>query len=113
MFSFRPRFPKKNNNIPTPVIKEKPKRLVKIPYHFQKNDIITYSNRDIKRELNKYPGLLKTLGHAYGYQIIYTGPDGSIDYWFCRDLPTTTKLLKYLNQQGWTVDWQEKPFKLH
>ena len=34
------------------------------------------------------------------------------DYWFCRDLPTTTKLLKYLNEQGWTVDWQEKPFIL-
>ncbi|AUC62043.1 hypothetical protein AA637_13225 [Cyanobacterium sp. HL-69] len=112
MFSFRPKFPKKKSPPPTPTIKERPKRLVKIPYHFQKNDIITYSDKDIKRELYKYPGLLKTLGHAYDYQIIYTSPNSRTDYWFCRDLPTTTKLLKYLNEQGWTVDWQEKPFIL-
>ncbi|MGY6529623.1 MAG: hypothetical protein ACXITR_06805 [Cyanobacterium sp.] len=110
MFSFRPKFPKKSSPNPPPVIKEKPKRLVKIPYHFQKNDIITYSDKEIKRELYKYPGLLKTLGHAYNYQITYTGFDGRSHYWFCKDLPTTTKLLKYLNEQGWIVDWQEKPF---
>ncbi|AFZ47857.1 hypothetical protein Cyast_1902 [Cyanobacterium stanieri PCC 7202] len=112
MFSFRPKFNKKNIPPPTPKIKERPKRLVKIPFHFQRNDIVTYSEKDMKRELYKYPGLLKTLGHAYQYEIIYTSKDGRVDYWFCRDLPTTTKLLKYLNEQGWTVDWREKPFVL-
>jgi len=112
MFSFRPKFTKKENTPPAPTIKQRPKRLIKIPYHFQKNNIITYSQRDIDRELQKYPGLLRTLGHAYQYQITYTDEDNRREYWFCRDLPTTTHLLKYLNEQGWTVDWQEKPFSL-
>lgn len=112
MFSFRPKFPKKRTPPPTPQIKERPQRLIKIPYHFQKNDVVTYSDKEIKRELYKYPGLLKTLGHAYQYQIIYTNEHNRSDYWFCRDLPTTTKLLKYLNEQGWTVDWREKPFQI-
>ncbi len=114
MFYFRPKFTKKPEKTPVNPVENKinprPKRLIKIPYHFQKNNIITYSQKDIQRELGKYPGLLKTLGHAYEYQIIYTGEDNQQEYWFCRDLPTTTKLLKYLNQQGWNIDWQEKPF---
>ena len=84
----------------------------KIPSHFQKNSIVTYSQTEIEAELEKYPGLLKTLGHAYQYQITVIGSDTKRDYWFCRDIQTSLTLLKYLNEQGWKVDWQEKPFIL-
>ncbi len=85
----------------------------KIPIHFQKNSIITYSKNEITQELKKYPGLLKTLSHAYQYQIILKDEEqNNQEYWFCRNLQATMPLLKYLNQQGWQVDWQEKPFSL-
>lgn len=86
---------------------------VKIPVHFQRNPIVTYSAVEINQELKKYPGLLKTLGHAYQYEIIFTDSEhNNKEYWFCRNLQVTMPLLKYLNQQGWQVDWQEKPFSL-
>ncbi|MBF2057719.1 MAG: hypothetical protein IGQ45_11010 [Cyanobacterium sp. T60_A2020_053] len=113
MFSFRPKFPKKES-IPV-TLKPPPQRPIKpvrIPRHFLKNSIITYSQRDIQREIKKYPGLLKTLSHAYQYQIIMTGENEQKEYWFCRDLGSTMPLLKYLNEQNWQVDWQEKPFIL-
>lgn len=92
----------------------KPKRYpVKIPVHFQRNNIVTYSSVEINQELKKYPGLLKTLGHAYQYEIIFIDNEqNSKEYWFCRNLQVTMPLLKYLNEQGWQVDWQEKPFSL-
>lgn len=82
----------------------------KIPYHFQKNSIITYSQSQIKKELKKYPGLLKTLGHAYQYEIIFIGENQEKQYWFCRNLEVMMPLLKYLKEKNWCVDWQEKPF---
>lgn len=86
---------------------------VKIPVHFQRNNIVTYSEVEITQELKKYPGLLKTLGHGYQYQIIFMDNEQGIkEYWFCRNLKVTMPLLKYLNEQGWQVDWQEKPFSL-
>jgi hypothetical protein len=62
--------------------------------------------------LAKYPGLLKTLGHAYEYQITVTSNENEKDYWFCRNIQYSVPLLKYLNEQGWNVDWQEKPFEI-
>lgn len=103
---------------PNRELKEKPMRVnrftkgPKIPSHFQKNSIVTYSQTEIESELEKYPGLLKTLGHAYQYQITVTGSDTKKEYWFCRDIQTSLTLLKYLNEQGWKVDWQEKPFNV-
>ncbi|BAQ65172.1 hypothetical protein [Geminocystis sp. NIES-3709] len=90
--------------------KENLKPKYKIPYHFQKNSIITYSQSEIKKELKKYPGLLKTLGHAYQYQIIFVNEDQEKQYWFCRNLEMVMPLLKYLKEKNWSVDWQEKPF---
>lgn len=84
----------------------------KIPIHFQKNAIVTYSQAEIEEELQKYPGLLKTLGHAYEYQITVTSNDNQKDYWFCRNIQYSTPLSKYLNEQGWSVDWKEKPFEI-
>lgn len=84
----------------------------KIPSHFQKNSIVTYSQAEIESQLNIYPGLLKTLGHAYEYQITVISNNDQKDYWFCRNLQCSLPLLKYLNQQGWNVDWQEKPFSI-
>ena len=95
-----------------PIRANKPNLGPKIPTHFQKNSIVTYSQTEIESELEKYPGLLKTLGHAYQYQIIVTSGDAQRDYWFCRDIQTSLPLLKYLNEQEWKVDWQEKPFNL-
>ena len=92
-------------------VHDKPvKRPGRIPAHFQKNQIITYSQREINQELRKYPGLLKTLAHAYQYELIFVAQDNNKEYWFCRDLQVALPLLKYLNEQGWRVDWQEKPF---
>lgn len=93
-------------------LKQSPKPQVKIPYHFQKNSIITYSQSEIKRELKKYPGLLRTLGHAYQYQIIFKDENQEKQYWFCHNLELVMPLLKYLNEQNWAVDWHEKPFKI-
>jgi hypothetical protein len=84
----------------------------KIPIHLQKNAIVTYSQAEIEAELAKYPGLLKTLGHAYEYQITVTSNENEKDYWFCRNIQYSVPLLKYLNEQGWNVDWQEKPFEI-
>lgn len=98
---------KTNVNVPI----GKPK--FKIPYHFQKNNIVTYSQSQIKKELKKYPGLLKTLGHAYQYQIVFLEENKEKQYWFCRNLEILMPLLKYLKGQNWTVDWQEKPFILY
>lgn len=84
----------------------------KIPGHFQKHPIITYSQAEIKMELAKYPGLLKTLSHAYQYQITVTSNDTEKDYWFCRETKYSVSLLKYFNEQGWQVDCQEKPFQI-
>jgi hypothetical protein len=84
----------------------------KIPSHFQKNTIVTYSQAEIEAQLNIYPGLLKTLGHAYDYQITVISNNDQKDYWFCRNLKCSLPLLKYLNEQGWNVDWQEKPFTI-
>lgn len=95
----------------TPIVPKKPSTpKFKIPYHFQKNSIITYSQSQIKKELKKYPGLLKTLGHAYQYQIIFLDEDQEKQYWFCRNLEMMMPLLKYLKEKNWSVDWQEKPF---
>lgn len=97
----------------TPIVPKKPQTpKFKIPYHFQKNSIITYSQSQIQKELKKYPGLLKTLGHAYQYQIIFLGENQEKQYWFCRDLQMMMPLLKYLKAQNFPVDWQEKPFTL-
>ena len=116
MFSF-PRKNRLSQDKKSPVSypnKQKPiKYPVKIPVHFQRNNIVTYSEVEINQELKKYPGLLKTLGHAYQYQIIFIDSQQNLkEYWFCRNLQITMPLLKYLNQQGWQVDWQEKPFSL-
>ena len=94
-----------------PEIKKASKK-VRVPYHFAKNSIITYSHSEIKRELKKYPGLLRTLAHAYQYQIIFIDSTQEKQYWFCRNLEATMPLLKYLNQNNWSVDWQEKPFTM-
>jgi hypothetical protein len=97
---------------------EKPKIGVKtytkprIPSHFQKHPIITYSEVEIKEELEKYPGLFKTLSHAYEYQIIVISMNYQKDYWFCRNAEYSVPLIKYFNNKGWTVDWQEKPFTM-
>ena len=91
---------------------QKVSKKVKIPYHFSKNSIITYSQLEIKQQLKKYPGLLKTLGHAYQYQIIFTNSQKEKQYWFCRNLEVTMPLLKYLNEKKWSVDWQERPFRI-
>ncbi|BAQ62368.1 hypothetical protein GM3708_2774 [Geminocystis sp. NIES-3708] len=118
MFPFYQKKPKpKVVIIPEKINVSKPlnqssKPQVKIPYHFQKNSIITYSQSQIKRELKKYPGLLRTLGHAYQYQIIFNNEDQEKQYWFCRNLELVMPLLKYLNEQNWIVDWHEKPFKI-
>lgn len=96
----------------SPPLRQPIKPQIKIPYHFQKNSIITYSQLEIKKELKKYPGLLRTLGHAYQYQIIFTDKDQQKQYWFCRNLELVMPLLKYLNEQNWAVDWHEKPFKI-
>ncbi len=91
----------------------KPKYPVKVPMHFQKNAIVTYSQKEINQELAKYPGLLKTLSHVYQYEISFTDElNNRKEYWFCRNLQIAMPLLKYLNDQGWQVDWQEKPFSL-
>ncbi len=92
--------------------KKKPVNKFKIPYHFTKNSIITYSQSEIKKQLRKYPGLLKTLAHAYQYQIVFINPEQEKQYWFCRNLEVTMPLLKYLNEKNWSVDWQEKPFRI-
>lgn len=84
----------------------------RIPHHFSKNSIITYSQSEIKKQLQQYPGLLKTLAHAYQYQIIFTNAKQEKQYWFCRNLEVTMPLLKYLNEKNWSVDWQERPFRL-
>lgn len=84
----------------------------KIPIHFQKNSIVTYSQVEIESELRRYPGLLKTLAHAYEYQITVVSNQDQKDYWFCRNIQHSLPLLKYFNEQGWNVDWQEKPFVL-
>lgn len=107
--SLQPQKSSSSNYLPKP---KQINRLVKIPIHFQKNNLVTYSESEINQELQKYPGLLKTLAHAYQYQIIYTNSEREKEYWFCRNLQVTMPLLKYLNQQGWQVDWQEKPFSL-
>lgn len=91
---------------------QKPQSKIRIPYHFKKNSIITYSQSEIKRQLKKYPGLLKTLAHAYQYQIVFINPQQEKQYWFCRNLEVTMPLLKYLNEKNWAVDWQEKPFSI-
>jgi hypothetical protein len=96
----------------SPPLRQPIKPQIKIPYHFQKNSIITYSQLEIKKELKKYPGLLRTLGHAYQYQIIFTDKNQEKQYWFCRNLELVMPLLKYLNEQNWAVDWHEKPFKI-
>ena len=96
------RFPERN----------KVQKKARIPYHFSKNNIITYSQSEIKKQLKKYPGLLKTLAHAYQYQIIFIDPQQEKQYWFCRNLEATMPLLKYLNEKKWSVDWQERPFRL-
>ncbi len=44
----------------------------KIPKQFQQNPLITYSKKEITETLDKFPGLMKTLGHAYDVQIKYT-----------------------------------------
>lgn len=117
MFPFLPRKPDKKIIIPpkdaqktSPSINS-PRRL-NIPYHFQKNSVITYSQSEIKRELRQYPGLLKTLSHAYQYQITFIDKNQEHQYWFCRNIEVTMALLKYLNEKNWSVDWQEKPFLL-
>lgn len=112
MFPFFPRRPNKKiviaeKNVPR---KFPPPRRLKIPRHFQKNAIITYSQSEILQELKKYPGLLKTLSHAYQYQITFIAENQEHQYWFCRNIEITMTLLKYLNEKNWTVDWQEKPF---
>lgn len=120
MFSFYKKKPQhpvitKTEKINQPKIltsPSKPKPQVKIPYHFQKNSIITYSQSHIKRELKKYPGLLRTLGHAYEYEIIFMDNNQEKQYWFCRNLELVMPLLKYLNDKNWKVDWHEKPFKI-
>ena len=115
MFSFYHKKPKPKIIPPQKIDNKWPEKKitlpqVKIPYHFQKNSIITYSQSQIKKELKKYPGLLKTLGHAYQYQVIFIGDNQEKQYWFCRNLELVMPLLKYLNEQNWLVDWQEKPF---
>lgn len=98
--------------------KEKPKIGVKnyngplIPRHFQKHPIVTYSEVEIQAELEKYPGLFKTLGHAYEYQIIVINKNNRKDYWFCQNAEYSVPLIQYLEEKGWEVDWQEKPFAL-
>lgn len=94
-----------------PELKNNPPK-IRVPYHFAKNSIITYSETEIKQELRKYPGLLKTLSHAYQYQITFVDSSQQKQYWFCRNLENTMPLLKYLNQNNWSVDWQEKPFRI-
>ena len=89
---------------------QKPTPRFRIPHHFKKNNIVTYSQSEIEKELKKYPGLLKTLGHAYQYQIIFNSDEYEKQYWFCRNLEVTMPLLKYLNERNWSIDWQEKPF---
>ncbi len=89
------------------------KRTPKIPSHFHKNSIVTYSESEIRSELERYPGLLKTLGHGYEYEVIVTNPNREKDYWFCRNIQICTSLLKYFNEQGWQFDYKDKPFSLH
>lgn len=96
-----------NQNIP---VKKSSTPKFKIPLHFQKNSVITYSQSHINKELKKYPGLLKTLGHAYQYQITFLDENQEKQYWFCRNLQMMMPLLKYLKSKNWSVDWQEKPF---
>lgn len=91
---------------------QKPPNRFRIPYHFKKNSIITYSQSEIKKQLKKYPGLLKTLAHAYQYEIVFIDSQQEKQYWFCRNLEVTMPLLKYLNEKKWTIDWQEKPFSI-
>ena len=98
----------KNRNNP----KSNSQHKYKIPYHFKKNSIMTYSQWEIKKQLRKYPGLLRTLGHAYQYEIVFINPQKENQYWFCRNLEVTMPLLKYLNEKKWHIDWQEKPFSL-
>lgn len=112
MFPFFPKKPKKKivttgKNFPTN--SSRPRR-INIPYHFQKNHIITYSHSQILLEFKKYPGLLKTLSHAYQYQITFIDKNKEHQYWFCRNIEITMTLLKYLNEKKWSIDWQEKPF---
>jgi hypothetical protein len=90
----------------------KPQKKARVPYHFTKNSIINYSQSEIKKQLKKYPGLLKTLAHAYQYEIIFINPQQEKQYWFCRNLEVTMPLLKYLNEKNWSVDWQERPFRI-
>lgn len=110
MFLFRPKRPKPV--VEKPVILPKTKRRINIPAHFQKNYIITYSESQIKQQLSKYPGLLRTLAHAYEYQIIFAQENQQKQYWFCKNIEVTMNLLKYLNQKNWTVDWRQKPFTI-
>jgi hypothetical protein len=89
------------------------KKTPKVPSHFHKNSLVTYSESEIRSELEQYPGLLKTLGHAYEYEVIVTNSNQEKDYWFCRNIQICTSLLKYFNEQGWQFDYKEKPFSLH
>ena len=68
---------------PKPKFKGKPKKGIrkggakgpktpKIPKQFQQNPLITYSKKEITENLDKFPGLMKTLAHAYEIQIKYT-----------------------------------------
>ncbi|GAB4314864.1 MAG: hypothetical protein Kow0091_21980 [Geminocystis sp.] len=113
MFPFPSRKP--NKKVIIPQKKNFPSsspRRVNIPSHFQKNPLITYSQIEIERELQKYPGLLRTLSHAYQYQVTFMDDKTENQYWFCRNIELTMILLKYLNEKNWSVDWQEKPFIL-
>ncbi len=108
----KPRKPVTTKNFP--IDEKKIIHQPRIPIHFQNNAIVTYSKKEIELELVKYPGLLKTLSHAYEYQIIVISNDNQqTDYWFCRSLQYSLDLLKYLNSnENWIVDWHEKPFTL-
>lgn len=117
MFPFLPRKPNKkiiisNKDAQKVSPSPPPPRRLNIPFHFQKNSVITYSQSEIQQELQKYPGLLKTLSHAYQYQITFINQNQEHQYWFCRNIELTMALLKYLNEKNWTVDWQEKPFNI-
>ncbi len=117
MWPFFPRKPHKNPppasppppTLPTSI---KPRRQVRIPPHFQKHPVVTYSQAEIQRELRKYPRLLRILGYAYQYQITFAAEGKETQYWFCRNLRVATILIKYLHDKQWPVHWQEKPFKL-
>ncbi|HIK38166.1 MAG: hypothetical protein NZ901_10985 [Geminocystis sp.] len=112
MWPLFPRKSPKRTTTPSPPADVGRRRKIKIPPHFQKHPLVTYSHTEIQRELRKYPGLLRTLAHAYQYQVTFAAEGKETQYWFCRNLKTATVLIQYLHDKQWHIQWQEKPFKL-